>query len=103
MVEGLHRSRDMSQSRRRWEEPTLHAGSYPERYTILPPPPDAPIPETRAPRERFSWLHDLGLEELSEDHTPTGELREPTDVDGTRWWDEDDDEAVSTERPPCLH
>ena len=29
------------------------------------------------------------------------DLREPTDVDGTRWWDnEDDEDAVITERPP---
>jgi hypothetical protein len=93
----------MSQSRRRWEEPTLRAGTYLDRHTILPPPPDTPIPDPRAPRERFSWIHELSFETLGQDDTPSGELREPTDVDGTRWWDEDDDEAVSTVRPPRLH
>jgi hypothetical protein len=89
----------MSQSRRRWEEPTPRAGSYLDRHTILPPPPEAPIPDPRAPRERFSWINELSLDAMGEDDRSSGELREPTDVDGTHWWDEDDEEAVSTLRP----
>ena len=64
----------------------------PSRDTILPPPPDGPLRAPLPPRlpclPYFS-REDAG--ELEPDH-------EPTDVDGARWWEEDDDRI--TERPP---
>lgn len=103
LVGSLQRTVVMTQSRRWWEEPARAADSYAERQTILPPPPEMPIPDPRAPRDRFSWIHELCFDEVDEDATPTVELSKPTDVDGIHWWDRDDEDAAITLRPARLH
>ena len=75
-----------------------------ERATILPPPPSFPLPDPRAPRDRMVWIPDLSQDDEVELDPGADEPREPTDVDGRRWWDDEDDEdAVITERPPRFH
>lgn len=72
-----------------------------DRLTILPPPPSVPLPDPRAPRLLLPWVPDLSQGDQGEIELGIEDLREPTDVDGTRWWDnEDDEDAVITERPP---
>jgi hypothetical protein len=77
-----------------------------DRLTILPPPPSVPLPDPRAPRDWAPWVPELAQGDQGEIEASIEELREPTDVDGTRWWDEqeeDDEDAVITERPPRFH
>jgi hypothetical protein len=93
----------MTQSRRCWAEPARYADGYGDRQTLLPPPPDVALPDPRAPLDCFSWIPDISFDEVDEDATPTVEMSSPTDVDGTPWWDGDEEDAVLTERPLRLH
>lgn len=62
-----------------------------------------PISDPRAPRDRFSWIHELSFDEVDEDATPTVEMSKPTDVDAIHWWDWEDEDTLITLRPPRLH
>ncbi len=68
---------------------------YRERRTILPPPPEVSFLDTRASAVRTTWLPDYNVEGTGEADNDTDELREPTDVDGTRWWEEGDGHAIT--------
>jgi hypothetical protein len=103
LVEGLQSSAAMTQSRRCWEESARSASGFGERQTILPPPPEVALPDPYAPRDLFTWIPGISFAEVDEDATPTLELSCPTDVDGTQWWTEDEEETAITLRPPCFH
>lgn len=93
----------MTQLRHCQREPASCGGDSAGRLTILPPPPPFPVPDPRAPRERAFVIPDFSLAEGGFPEPDVQELREPTDVDCTRWWDDEDDEdAAITERPPRL-
>src|SRR5262245_40239917 len=74
---------------------------YLERLTLLPPPPDVPIADQRVPRDHAPWVPDIAAEEEDTEDTGDLDLREPTDPDGTPWWEDDEDEdSLITLRPP---
>jgi hypothetical protein len=90
----------MAHSRRCWEQPARNVDSYRERFTMLPPPPDRPIEDPRASQGYFSWIGDLSFDDVDEDATPTIELRDPTDVDGSHWWEDDAEGSRLTQPSP---
>lgn len=83
------------------------AGSSHERRTILPPPPEAPVHNEAAdgdpagPSADSRGIFGFAIEEVDVDDPAPDTLREPTDVDGRPWWDDED--AAITERPPRFH